>query len=127
MEIDSTTRDSFRDARFPLWSVFEFVTLCAVMCALSPVIGVGASACLMMLALFLWLKTGMAALVMFMAACLLADWSGNPRPSADPLIRQLVVISAATAVCGWYALRILLQPRRLWPNRAGPAILPLLK
>ena len=105
MEFGSKTQESSPATQFPLWSVFEFVTLCSVILALSAVIGLGASVCLMLMALFLWLKRGLFALLMLMAASLIADWSGFPRMGAEPLVRQTAVIVLATALCSWYALR----------------------
>jgi len=105
MKTVSTARESSRGAQFRLWSLFEFVTVCAVVSALSAVIGAGASVCLMLMALFLWAKRGLIALAMLMAASLMADWSGDPLQGAVPLVRQFAVIVLATALCSWYALR----------------------
>ena len=86
MNIVSTAREFSRGPQFPLWSVFEFVTLCAVVSALSAVIGIGASVCLMLMALFLWAKRGLIALAMLMANTLAPSLTHN---GSQPLMACL--------------------------------------
>ncbi len=96
-----------RDAQFGLLSLLGFVTVCAILSALSAVVGTASSVLLMLMALALWARQGLLALRMFMAACLGADgrFAGG---EGAAVARQLLVVLLAAALCGWYCLR------RLW-------------
>jgi hypothetical protein len=93
------------EAQFGLLSLFGFVTLCAVLSALSAVVGVAASAVLMLMALALWARQGLLALVMLMAALLVAGARFQATSESVAVARQVLVILTAAALCGWYCLR----------------------
>jgi hypothetical protein len=94
-----------RDAQFGLLSLLGFVTVCAVLSALSALVGMAASVALMLMALALWARQGLLALTTFSAALLVA---GAPFPTSgegQALARLVLVILLAAGLCGWYCLR----------------------
>jgi hypothetical protein len=92
-------------AQFGLRSLLEFVTWCGVLSAFTPISGVAAGVCLMLLALALWSRQGGVALAMLMAACLAAELPSSEPSSGSAFGRQFVTILAAAALCGWYQMR----------------------
>jgi hypothetical protein len=93
------------EAQFGLRSLLGFVTVCAVLSAFSAVIGIVAGAMLMLMALALWARQGMLALILFMLASLTADVTSSNHNEAAALGRQFFVILLAAVLCGWYCLR----------------------
>ncbi len=98
-------QNAHRDAQFGLLSLFGFVTLCAILSALSALVGMAASGVLMLMALALWARQGLLALVMLMAALLVAGAPFQAISESAALARQVLVILTAAALCGWYCLR----------------------
>lgn len=111
--------------QFTLRSLFELMTLCGILAALTPSTGIAASASLMLLALGLHLRLGSLSLAALMAACMTAPLltgagSGDPYfggPSFfegpnDPSTRQFAIALAAAAICGWYWWRSAAEPIR---------------
>ena len=90
-----------RDGQFSLIAVFEFVTICAVLAASTPLLGILTAVCLMLFALALWLKLGLLALAMLVAAILAIDWHPETLNSA----RHLVLLLMIGLLCAWYEWR----------------------
>ncbi len=99
------TRQERPNAQFGLLSLFGFVTVCAVLSALSALVGMAASAMLMLMALALWARQGLLALAMLMATLLVADAPFQAKGEGAALARQVLVILLAAGLCGWYCLR----------------------
>jgi hypothetical protein len=98
------TKPLRREAQFTLADLFEFVTMCAILAALAPLVGVAAAVCLMLMALALSAWQGWLALALLMAASLAADWRDGP--AADSGVgRQVVVMVLAGGLSGWRHLR----------------------
>ena len=102
--------------QFSLSAVFQYTALCAACCALSPCTGPAASLFLMLMALALGTKQGLAALTMLAAASIAADWKIHSINIANNNLRQIAVFILAAAICGGYLLR-----QRLFdaPSAAG--------
>ena len=96
---------SRREAQFGLRSLFEYVTLCSILLALSSVLGVATSLILMLMGLALWARRGWIALAMLMAASLAADGSFDLPNSGLSMVRQIAVILLAASLCSWYCVR----------------------
>ena len=97
--------DRVERLRFSLAAVFEYTTLCALLCAFSPLSGVIASVYLMLMALALGAKQGLAALLMLIAASVSTDWQLSPIDGASAFQRQIMVMLLAALICGWYLQR----------------------
>jgi hypothetical protein len=91
--------------QFSLAAVFEYTTLCAVLCAFSPVVGIMSSLFLMVMALSLGAKQGLAALIMLMVASISADWQFGLSGDGRGIWRQLMLMLLAALVCYWYLVR----------------------
>jgi hypothetical protein len=96
---------SSHEAQFGLLSLLGFVTVCAVLSALSGVVGPAASVLLMLMALALWARQGVLALAMLMAACIAANANLQPQDEGASIVRQLAIIATATGLGIWYCLR----------------------
>ncbi len=97
--------DRFRRRQFGLAALLEFITLCAVLSALSGHLGLATSAFLMVTGLALGAGLGPLALLALMAASLASDWPCDSVHRADSVSRQLIFILVAFVLCGWYLLR----------------------
>jgi hypothetical protein len=98
--------------QFSLKDLFECMTFCCVMAALSGVLGIGPSLCLMGLGLALWMGQGLLALTMLMAASLAAELQMGPH-TLGAFGQQLMTALAATAVCCWYRWRAGMKQRQI--------------
>ncbi len=99
------TQGTHREVQFGVIALLEYITWCAILSALSAIVGIGASTFLMLMTLAVSARQGVLALVMLMGASLAADWPIQTIHSDDHLVRQVVVILAATCSCSWYRLR----------------------
>lgn len=99
-------RDAERPGKiqFGLKGLLEFVTICAVVLALSGATGVAPSLCLVLMALAQALRQGPAVLLTLAAASLVAD-----HPSAasrdDGWFRQIMVLLVGMLLCTVFRLR----------------------
>ena len=98
-------RGSFGRVRFSLAAVFEYMTLCALLSALSTRSGIIASVFLMAMALAIGARQGLIALGMFMAASLVAESQLTSIDRGSPFARQVTVILLAGLICAWYLVR----------------------
>jgi len=94
----------FAAGQFTLRSLFELTTLCGMLAALVPAVGVGGAVSLMFFALCLHLRLGGLSLIALAGAFFTSPLSAGA-DSYTPLTRQIAVALAATAVCGWYWYR----------------------
>ena len=87
--------------QFSLAALFEFVTLCSVLCAFSGVTGIAPIVFLMGMAAAIWSRFGAAALVALAGALTFtsAD-AGNAT-----LSKQFAVLLLAAVICWWYCYR----------------------
>ena len=99
-----TTSPSNRPAQFTLLALFEFMTICAIITAFSPMTGIAASIFLMLTAFALLMKQGLPALATLAVASLLADRPLSPNVTAE-FHSQLIVVVLASLLCVWYCLR----------------------
>jgi hypothetical protein len=93
-----------RETQFTLAALFEYVTLCAILAALSPLVGVASGVFLMLMALALIARQGWLALAMLMAASLAADWPYLPHAESS-FGRQFFVLLLGGGLAGWRHLR----------------------
>jgi hypothetical protein len=93
-------------AQFGLARLLEYVTVCAILAALSGATGAAASVCLMLMALALGARQGVLALALFAASCLAAD-AVHALASPPPWERALFTVLLAAAVSAWYRWRSL--------------------
>lgn len=90
--------------QFSLAALMEMVTICAVLFALSGLIGLAASVCLILLAVALAARLGLAAVFMLCVASLSVEFSG--RTSGDYGFFGLILIYAISILlCHWFRLR----------------------
>jgi hypothetical protein len=89
-------RRRLNERQFSLATVFEYMTLCAVLSALASITGSVPSVCLMGMALALAFRFGFAALLLLMLALISADCSSASRGDFS---RELVVLVLASLVC----------------------------
>ena len=94
-----------RDVQFSLASLFEFTSVSAILAALSSMLGVLASLFLMLMALGLMTRQGWLALAALMACSLAGDWSVPVQSSDGTFGRQILVLTAAGALCAWCCWR----------------------
>jgi len=88
--------------QFTLRSLFELTTVCGVLAALAPLLGMGGAASLMFLALALHLRLGALSLIALMAAVLTSDAASDSPFANSAFIQQTALCLAAAAVCAWY-------------------------
>jgi hypothetical protein len=86
----------------------EFVTICAILFALSGWIGIMASVFLTMTALTLAMKRGAWTLIMLAFSLAAADWSFGAFHD-DGLLRQFMAISTGASLCTWFRVRAALS------------------
>jgi hypothetical protein len=87
--------------QFTLLSLFELTTVCALLSAAIPLLGLQAAASLMLFAAALNSRLGWLALLSLIATILLA--SGPSGLNADTTSeRQAIALLASTLICAWY-------------------------
>ncbi len=86
---------------FTLAAVFTYTTVWALLAALSPAIGIGASIGLLLMAIAIGAKQGLLAITMSAAASLATDAPIFCADSDGSLPRQLLVLSLAGGICAW--------------------------
>ncbi len=91
--------------QFSLRTLFEYVTVCAVILALSPATGIMAGTFLMLFALTLWMRLGWLAVGALMAASVTADLPLDAMDDGMSVIRQSAVIALAALISIWYRFR----------------------
>ena len=104
--------DEKATVQFGLMELMEFVTICAIVFALSGATGTAASIFLVMMALGLAMKRGLVALLMLATASVAADL---PSAASDDngLLRQVIVILIGVSLCGWFRRRGIRRRARL--------------
>ncbi len=98
--------------QFGLMELMEFVTICAIVFALSGATGIAACIFLALTALGLAMQRGLFVLFMFASASVAADL---PSAASDDngLLRQIIVILIGMSLCAWFRLR------GVWQNSAS--------
>lgn len=91
--------------QFSLAELFESVTVCSLPLAFAPVLGPATSGLVSAMSLAMWLRQGLAAIGLLMAASLAGDLRGAALDSNTSLLRQLIIAALAAAVCCWYRVR----------------------
>ena len=90
-----------RANQFQLRKLFEYVTICSILMAFAPILGMGAAIGLMLLTLSIMLRRGFVAILMLIGTLLAADagftWLGDDVSMG----RSVAVIVAAGIVCAW--------------------------
>ena len=99
------TRARSEPLQFSLSELFEYVTICSILAALSPLIGILASVLLMLLALAIWARAGKLAMIMLMAVLLAANAPRSPVTEWFPYGQQLLSAPLALAIAVWYGYR----------------------
>ena len=105
------TRARSEPLQFSLSELFEYVTICSILAALSPLIGILATVLLMLLALAIWARAGKVAMMMLMAILLAANAPRSPVTEWFPYGQQLLSSPLALAIAVWYGYR------RKWMRR----------
>jgi hypothetical protein len=98
--------------QFGLMELMEFVTICAILFALSGATGIAASIFLALTALAFAMQRGLFVLLMLASASVAADL---PAAASDDngLLRQITVILIGMSLCAWFRLR------GVWQNSAS--------
>jgi hypothetical protein len=88
--------------QFTLRSLFELTTICGVLAALSPTIGIEGAASIMFFALALHLRLGAMSLLALMAAFITTHTDSDSPFANSAFAQQAAVALAAAAVAAWY-------------------------
>ena len=102
------TFTTLRHTQFRLSALLEFVTICSVLSASSSAVGVASSVFLTLMALAVWARQGILALLMLAAASLATAPLYDPTHSTSATMRECIVFLLGTGICFWY------QVRRQW-------------
>jgi len=90
--------------QFSLRHLFEYMTLCCMLAALTGVLGIGPSVCLMLLGLALGAGQGLLSLAFLWAALLLAALPFGA--VGHEVVQQTTIVLTAAGMCGWYRWRV---------------------
>lgn len=93
--------DATGNNQFGLTRLIEFVTICAILFALSGATGIAPCICLVMMALALATRRGPVVLLMFASASLAADWT-TTASHVSALLQQFSVILIGASLCVWF-------------------------
>jgi hypothetical protein len=96
-----------------MWELFEYVTICSILAACSSVVGIAATALLMLLALAIWAKAGRVAMGLLMGILLAANVEPSPTAAWSPYAQPLLTSPLAMAIALWYGYRRRWKRRRL--------------
>ncbi len=100
------------DNQFSLATLLGFTTLCAILAALSSILGVLTSVFLAMMALCLGTGYGLWALVMLAAAFLVAGDTGpNGVPTLGSSGNPFALLFTVVGICVWYLARRAIRER----------------
>jgi len=91
--------------QFSLIEMFEYVTICSILAALSGIIGIGASLLLMLLTLAIWLRAGSIAMVLLLFVLLAADSPSSPMSSLAEYGHAPLAGLFAFNIALWYGMR----------------------
>lgn len=104
MQVNLHPARGIAPTQFGLLTLLEFVTICAVLFALSAATGIVGSICLAIMALGPAIKRGLLAVLAFGSASIAAGFplgaSGD-----DGVFRQAIVILISAALCVWFRIR----------------------
>lgn len=113
-----TSHESNHDRQFGMAALLEFVAVCSILAALSPVLGLVTSMLLMGMAVCLALRWGVVALGLFAAAFLVC---GNGQEAVDYL-RMTLVVMLTIAMCVWVRKRRESDSLRSTESWADPSL-----
>jgi hypothetical protein len=83
--------------------MLAYMTLCAVLAALSSSLGIAVCVCLAAIPLALWARQGLLTVALLMAACATAQLGAVAEGVGA--LRQIGAIAVTTALSIWFALR----------------------
>lgn len=116
MEHSDAMSDSFKalgaaakvqSHQFNLKDLFEFLTICAILSAASPLIGIAPSLVLIVMTAALWTRQGWLVLALLAAGLLVADMPSSADASGGTASygSQVVMILIASGLVFWCRLR----------------------
>ena len=105
MLVTASFRTLHKYFQFSLFSLLEFVTICAVLSTCSYFIGIGASICLMLMAFSLWTRIGWLVLTLLVAASLAVGGSFDESDNFPDILQQFAVFLLTVLLTTWYSLR----------------------
>ena len=108
MQSVSSSSFSRHSLRFSLLAMFEYVTICAIICGLIPLIGPWSAVCLMLTALAIAARQGELALVSLGVAVVL-----DPFVESISIAGQLLTMGAAAGLGIWFRWRSERDPQAL--------------
>jgi hypothetical protein len=94
-----------RRMQFSLASLLEFTTICSVLLALSPLLGLAATLWLIFMSLSVSVRIGPLAIVAFGGALLADTPGGGPLVSDASLPRTAAIVGSSLAISFWYRWR----------------------
>ena len=99
------TRAAGEHNQFSLLELFEYITICSILSALSGVFGLWASLFLMLMTLAIWLRAGQVAMGMLLAVLLVAHTPRSPLDNSIGYGESVVAAFVALGIALWYGLR----------------------
>jgi hypothetical protein len=103
--------------QFSLLAMLEYMTICSLLAALSPLVGMPASVALMLLALAVWVRIGLLAIALLMVSLMAACGLLDPRSDMTGFAQTIVTVLAALAIAFWFRWRH--RPTFPFPNNNG--------